>query len=61
MSSPNLPPEILAALHTPIAESSGAGAGADSNADDAPGFTDAVSYERWYRDLMWSVREPPWM
>ncbi|WP_067565326.1 hypothetical protein [Nocardia acidivorans] len=76
MSSPHLPPEIMALLRTPAAEPTaetqpGADASEteatddppdsdDSDIDAAAGFTDAVTYEHWHREQSWSIREPPW-
>lgn len=74
MSSPKLPPEILAALRMPAAEpvesqsgdepsevasADGSAERDDSDTDAATGFTNAVSYEEWHGEQTWSVRAPP--
>lgn len=58
MSSPKLPPEIMAALRTPATEP--VDPATDEDQDTATDFTDSVSYETWHREQTWTIQEPPW-
>lgn len=70
MSSPNLPPEIMAALRRPVTESdSSAETSQSDDQDQLPKASDrmrdsagpdAVTYEEWQREQTWSVRAPDW-